>query len=171
MHDDVTAATAAPAATTVLGEARTYDELIALFRKRCDEFGTAMERIDDIAGVAKGYTAKLLAHKPVRYFGRVSLGALLGSLGLALMVIEDATALAKVKRRLVPSVYAGSRMLAQKRRKRFSLFRGNPDLARRIRQLQILKQTPHQRRQIAAHAAAVRWAGRPGRAQDPSIAG
>ena len=44
MQDDDTAATAAP---SVIGEARTYDELIALFRKRCDEFSAAMERIDE----------------------------------------------------------------------------------------------------------------------------
>ena len=86
MQDAAISSTAAPATTgdRVVAIAKNYDDLLDAFRKRCAEFGTAMERIDDIAGVAKGYASKLLAHKPVRYFGRVSLGPLLGALGLKL---------------------------------------------------------------------------------------
>jgi hypothetical protein len=62
--DDASSPSAATAAPNVIGEARSYDELIALFRKRCDEFGTAMERIDDIAGLPAGYVSKVFAHKP-----------------------------------------------------------------------------------------------------------
>jgi hypothetical protein len=165
--------TAAPAATAapdrVIGTAHSYDELIDAFRKRCDEFGATRESIDHLAGLPAGYCSKVFAHKPVKGFGRVSLGPLLGALGLKLVIVEDAEALAKVKLRLAPCVYAGSRVLARKRRKRFSLFRGNPDLARKIRHLQILEQTPQQRQRIARKAASARWAkrqaGRPGTAR------
>jgi hypothetical protein len=158
MDFDPTAAAASPAAGRVIGEAKNYDELIQLFRKRCAELGTSMERLDDVAGLPQRYISKLLAPLPVKGIGRVSLGPLLGCLGLSLTVNEDAQALAKVKRRLVQASNAGTSMLAQKNRsKRFLIFRGNPDLARLIRKRQVLKQSPRKRREIARNAASVRW--------------
>jgi hypothetical protein len=125
---------AAPAADRIIGEAQTYDELIQLFRMRCDELGVAMERLDEIAGLPSRYVSKLLAPVPVRNIGRVSLGPLLGSIGCKLGLIEDPEALARVSHRLVPSVHAGCGMLARKNRHGgFQMWRGKPDLARKIR--------------------------------------
>jgi len=49
-----------------------------------------------------GYASTLLAPRPRKRIGPMSLGALLGALGLALVVVEDAAALARVRSRLVP---------------------------------------------------------------------
>jgi hypothetical protein len=160
MNDPTSAPTdtaAAPTAASIIGEARTYDELIWLFRKRCDQLGASMERLDDVAGLPQRYISKLLAPAPIKGIGRVSLGPMLGALGLVLVVNEDAQALAKIKHRLVPSAHAGTTMLAQRKDKRFLIFRGNPDLARLIRKRQVLKQSPRKRREIARNAALIRW--------------
>ena len=155
-----TAASVASPTGRFIGEARSYDELIALFRQRCAELGTSMERLDDIAGLPQRYISKLLAPLPVKGIGKISLGPLLGCLGLSLTVNEDAQALAKIKHRLVPNKNTGTSMLAQKNGyKRFLIFRGNPDLARLSRKRQVLKQSPRKRRRIARYAALIRWRG------------
>jgi hypothetical protein len=143
---------------TLLGEARNYDELIALFRQRCAELGTSMERLDDIAGLPARYVSKLLAPAPVKGIGRVSLGPLLGALGLVLIVDVDSVAFERVKRRLIRNAKNAGCMLAQKNgRKKLMIFRGNPDLARLSRKQQIAKQSKRKRREIAYNAAMVRW--------------
>jgi len=145
---------------TLLGEARTYDELIALFRRRCAELGTSLERLDDIAGLPARYMSKLLAPQPVKGIGRVSLGPLLGALGLVLAVNVDAVAFERVKRRLIRNANAGSKMLARNGHGGFSLWANNPDLARLIRKRQALKQSKRKRYDIAKNAANVRWSKR-----------
>jgi hypothetical protein len=52
-------------------------------------------------------------------------------------------------------------MLAQRapRNGRFLLFKGNPAIARIMRQRQILNQSPQQRKALARKAALARWAG------------
>jgi hypothetical protein len=47
-----------------------------------------------------GYASKLLSPIPYRTVGLLSLGPLLGALGLKLAVLPDAEALAKVRHRL-----------------------------------------------------------------------
>jgi hypothetical protein len=143
--------------TNTLGEARDYQELIQVLRRRAAQFGTPMEQLDEIAGLPSRYVSKLLAPVPIKAFGPVSLGPLLGALGLVLVVSEDAAALARVKSRLIRSPYAGSKMLAGKPKRRFSLIRGNPELARMMRLRQVLLQTQHRRKEIARNAAAIRW--------------
>jgi hypothetical protein len=152
MQDDTTAA------PTAIAIARNYAELVDAFRKRCHELGAAMEQLDEIAGLPARYVSKLLAPVSVKAFGPISLGPLLGSLGVKLVMVEDPEAFARVKRRLVRSAHAGSKMLARRNRHGgFQMWRGNPDLARKIRMRQILKQTPQQRRRTAKHAAMIRW--------------
>jgi len=56
--------------------------------------------IDEVSGLQSGYTGKLLAISPSRNLGRLSLGCLLSTLGLRLVVVEDPEALARVRPRL-----------------------------------------------------------------------
>jgi hypothetical protein len=85
-----------------LGTCRTSDDLREVFRRRVAELGVSLDTIDHIAGLPTRYTAKVLGLQPTRGFGQFSLDGLLGALGLMLIVVEDAEALARVQRRLQP---------------------------------------------------------------------
>jgi hypothetical protein len=74
-------------------------ELIDAIRARRDELNISHETIDDIAGLPSGYTSKLLAPSPIKNLGWMSLGAILGALGIGLVVIEDSVQRAKVESR------------------------------------------------------------------------
>src|SRR5262249_42058212 len=121
----------------------------------------AYETIDDVAGLPSRYTAKLLAHAPMRTLGRVSLGPTLQCLGMTLVAVEDLSALKRIesrlsKRRRSPQD-AGCDMLAAKVRKRHRFPRGS-DHARIMRARQILQQSPADRSAIARKAARARVA-------------
>jgi hypothetical protein len=73
---------------------RSSDDLRELFRRRVT--------LDEIAGLPTRYSAKLLSLDPTRQFGAISFSALLGALALQLVAMEDAEALARIQRRLVP---------------------------------------------------------------------
>ena len=60
---------------------------------RVRELDVTLETIDSVAGFHSNYSGKLLAPVPMRTLGRLSLGALLQTLGLALIVVEDKAAL------------------------------------------------------------------------------
>jgi hypothetical protein len=79
---------------------REYHELHAVCRARSDELQLARTTLDDISGNQPGYSAKLLAPKPIKGFGPKTLGPTLGGLGLALAVIVDQEALARISGRL-----------------------------------------------------------------------
>lgn len=89
-----------------------YDSLVAACRARADALNISRDTIDEIAGLPKGYTSKVLMAKPLgdksasggrlssRNLGRVSLGPILGALGMALQPVEDPEALARVASRM-----------------------------------------------------------------------
>ena len=79
---------------------RTTDDLREVFRRRVAELNISLETLDALAGLPTRYSSKVLSLQPTRSFGQISFEALLGALGLALIVIEDAEALARVQRRL-----------------------------------------------------------------------
>jgi hypothetical protein len=84
------------------GIVRSYDELIEAIRNRILELNTTGESVDYVAGLPLRYSAKLLAAKRMRTIGSKSFAPLLGALGLALIVVEDAEQLARVRHRLEP---------------------------------------------------------------------
>jgi hypothetical protein len=81
---------------------RTTDDLRQLFRQRVAYLGISLETLDAVAGLPTRYSSKLLALEPTRHMGPISFEALLGALGLMLVALEDAEALARVQRRLKP---------------------------------------------------------------------
>jgi hypothetical protein len=78
-----------------------YDELIAAIRARRDELEVTHATLDHVSGLASGHTSKLFCIPPIKRLGMISLGAMLGSVGLMLVVVEDPAALARVSGRLV----------------------------------------------------------------------
>ena len=88
--------------THPLGTCRTSDDLREVFRRRVAELGVSLDTIDHIAGLPTRYTAKVLGLQSTRGFGQFSLDGLLGALGLMLIVVEDAEALARVQERFEP---------------------------------------------------------------------
>jgi hypothetical protein len=59
--------------------------------------------VDEVAGLPQRYTAKLLAPKGLKSLGRISMGPILGALGLKLAVLPDDEALARIRHRLPKS--------------------------------------------------------------------
>jgi hypothetical protein len=84
----------------VIGIAHEYRDLIALIRGRIVELGISHEVMDSVTGLPVGYSSKILADPPIRKLGAVSLGLVLGGLGLQLIVAEDAAQTLKVRPRL-----------------------------------------------------------------------
>lgn len=79
-----------------------YAGLLAAVRARVVELNITHENLDAVSGIQSGYAGKLLCNPPIRNFGLVSLGLVLGGLGLKLLVVEDEEALARVRSRLAP---------------------------------------------------------------------
>jgi hypothetical protein len=84
-----------------IAEVRSWNDLHAALRARAESLNVSRLVLDELSGLQSGYASKLLAPGPIRHFGRVSLGAMLGALGLKLVVQEDKEALARVAGRLV----------------------------------------------------------------------
>jgi hypothetical protein len=95
----------------VLATVTDYADLVGALRQRCDELDVTFEQVDEVAGFCDRYTSKLLAPsaRPLRKFGHVSLGVLLASLGVRLLLVEDAGALARVRDRYRPRKHARAR--------------------------------------------------------------
>ena len=92
MHDDAT--TAAP---KVIGEAKNYDELLALLKRRRDQLHVSLETVDALSGLPSGYSA---APTKIRALGPVSLPLLLGALALRLLVAVDPEQYERIRKRL-----------------------------------------------------------------------
>lgn len=89
------------AAPTILGTVSSYSDLHDIMRARADQLEVTRETIDAVAGLQPGYAAKLLAPKPIKKMGDLTLGLMLPALGIKLIVVEDSEALEKVRSRLV----------------------------------------------------------------------
>lgn len=139
----------------IIATVRDYDQLVAALRARVAEFGVSAEVIDDTAGLPVRYTSKLLAPIPIKGIGRVSLGPMLGALGLKLIVVEDTEALARVQARLKRKAdqYAHTGMHTRSRHQ----WRGDSQWGKVLAARRILMLTPRQRTKIAKRAAAARW--------------
>lgn len=81
-----------------LAVVRTWRQLHEALRARSDELGWKRETLDQLANVGDGHFSKLLAPVPLKNLGPRSFEAVLGTLGLKLIVVED-TALVEAMRR------------------------------------------------------------------------
>lgn len=85
----------------VLGEIRSYEDLHSLLRARVNALQISRAQLNEIAGFQSGYAEKLLAAKPMRKLGTMSLAVILPALGVRLVLTEDPEALARIGTRLV----------------------------------------------------------------------
>src|SRR5687767_6117858 len=78
-------------------------ELHRAMRARAEQLNISRETIDHVSGLPSGYSAKLLAPKPLKCVGLKSMMPLLGTLALKLHVVHDEEAFQRIKRRLEPA--------------------------------------------------------------------
>lgn len=88
---------------TPIAVASNYSELKDVIRSRADELKFTRADLDAVAGLTDGHASKLLSPKalPAKVFGPVSLGAILASLGLRLVVAVDHELTEQAKRRVL----------------------------------------------------------------------
>ncbi len=84
----------------VVGVAADYDQLRELLRRRTEELHLSREVLDDIAGFSACYSTKLLTGG--KFLGPMSLGSLLGALGVKIALVVDEEASARVCGRWIP---------------------------------------------------------------------
>ena len=77
-------------------------DLLSALRKRRDELGISLERLDDISGLPSGYAGELLSPTPIKNLGWMSFGLMLDSMGVALVLVENVEQAAKVRSRWIP---------------------------------------------------------------------
>ncbi len=85
-----------------LAEITDYDGLVAAMRARAQERKLALSSDENaaIAGLPDKYLPKLIGTNPVRRLGMISLGAVLGVLGVKLLLVADEDAERKFGLRL-----------------------------------------------------------------------
>jgi hypothetical protein len=89
-----------------------YGALLEAFRERAKELEISREGIDSIAGWADGYASKLLggeAAKRRKIIGPLSLGLMLGTLGLKMILVEDPESTTRTLTRRTPVNRANQR--------------------------------------------------------------
>jgi len=85
-----------------LGVIHDYPDLLDVLRARAilRQITVGGEDTAEVAGLPIGYVQKIIGPRPVRRIGMMSLGPLLGVLGLKLIAVEDADALERYGSRL-----------------------------------------------------------------------
>jgi hypothetical protein len=68
-------------------------------RRRADELRLSRRTIDNLSGLPDGYCQKLLGPAKRRKLGMKSLGAILGALGVRLVMVEDPAACETLQRK------------------------------------------------------------------------
>ncbi len=147
---------------TFFAEARDLQGLHAAARARAEQLQVSRAALDAIAGLADGHAAKLLARRPAKKFGAVSLGLTLTALGLKLIVVDDPDAAATVSDRWVPKAANQDRSdasdVAEVNQVHHLLKVLRSELGRRRMACLNEKLTPEQRSDRARVAANKRWA-------------
>jgi hypothetical protein len=133
-----------------------YDQMIAALRARMAELGVTNETIGAIAGLAGGYVGKLLAPSRIKNLGPLSLGLMLQSLGLKLIVVEDAKTSAKMRPRWTQREKAFP-LLAMVRTPPRATWLFTPRSGRKAAEARAKKLSPAARSAIGLNAITVRW--------------
>jgi hypothetical protein len=90
----------------IIGEFDAYPGLLAALRARVAELDVSGERLDELAGLPRGYFQKLMGTRPSKRIGMRSLGDVFGALAVKAVLVEDEAALARISSRLVKRKYA-----------------------------------------------------------------
>ena len=142
----------------VIGDANSYEEMLALLRRRVNELEIAGERFDEFAGLPRGYLSKLIGQHPVRRIGMQSWSPLMNALGLRCLFVEDREGTQRLKSRLKPRNASFVRTMPAAAGILFTA-----RMLKRIRRLggqaRMAQLTREQRRELARRAALARWRG------------
>ena len=79
-----------------------YQGLIEVCRQRAAELAISRSGIDEVSGLPNGMAGKILGDRQVKKMGPLTLGPLLQTLGLKMLIIEDDAATAKTLARRTP---------------------------------------------------------------------
>ena len=91
-----------------LTEIHDYAGLVAALRARKAALDVTFATLEDIGGLQAGYLSKLMSPTaPTKVFGPVSLELTLAALGVKILIVEDAAAMARVLSRLIRRYRAG----------------------------------------------------------------
>src|SRR5260370_40953406 len=115
----------------IIGECREYAELLTLLRS----YRPAIDHVADLP-------PSLLPPSPIKNIGRVSLGAILGVLGLKLVVEVDQEQFERIRHRLTKRKNARAAGPGIAARRRRSWFQNSPEKARKLRVPQLAIQSP-----------------------------
>jgi hypothetical protein len=85
---------------------RDYDESRVALRARCEQLNISRLEIDRLSGLPNGYASTVLSNAPRKRIGPANIGPMLADLGLALVVVEDAEAMARYTARAEPRMKA-----------------------------------------------------------------
>lgn len=132
-----------------------YQGLVAAIRARKDEMRISDNELEDLAGLTRGHVSKLLAPGASKTLGPLSMGRLLRSLGLELIVAENAGQTAKIR-----ELYSERNETRVRKRAVMAIaieapppWLLNRERGRQLRQIQLSRLTPEQRSRIAKKAA------------------
>jgi hypothetical protein len=76
---------------------RSTEDIVAALVARQDALNIPHEILDELAGVPKGYSAKIACR--MKRLGAISLPGLLGALGVALIMVPDTAQIERMQRR------------------------------------------------------------------------
>jgi hypothetical protein len=100
LHADAPRRISGTMSDRTLGEIWCYEDLHRIMRARANELKLSREAIDAIAGLQNGYAAKLLAPRPIKKLGPLSIPTVLPVLGLKLVVMIDEQKAAALQARI-----------------------------------------------------------------------
>lgn len=142
---------------------RSMDELVDRMRDRKEQLDLPNDIIDDIAGLPTRYTAKVFAK--MKSPGYISLGPMLGTLGLALKIVEEPAVIDKLKHRFQPRKRKCQRPLSislsivthGQQPTDIAIKTKMAELGRKGGKRRLHTMSARTRRRIAKMAAAARW--------------
>jgi hypothetical protein len=85
-----------------------YQGFVACLRRRITDLEVAIGSVEKLAGLAPAHLAHLL--RGSRAFGPVSLGAVLGALGLKIAILHDPEQFDRIRHRLPRRAVTGARI-------------------------------------------------------------
>jgi hypothetical protein len=141
----------------IIAEICTYDEFLLAVKSWIRRCGISYETAGAISGLQDGYLGTLLASTPARSFSRMSLNATLSALALRLLLVVDEERLRQMQPRFTPRRKNAVSGMHSRKKPGFSLFKGNPELAKALHARWMLQSSARTRRRIAKAAAMARW--------------
>jgi hypothetical protein len=73
----------------IIATVRDQAEMQQALRLRAEAMDVSREVLDELAGLTRGHTGKLLCDPPVKTLGTLSMFLLAGALGLKVVLVED----------------------------------------------------------------------------------